>query len=73
LTERKNICRITSHNPPIPLEKTEFVTYSLPIPALSPAEDIWLKSALEGKRGGSLITARNLPLNEMLRRKYALN
>jgi hypothetical protein len=34
LTEWKNRCRITTHNPPIPLEKTEFVTYSLPIPAL---------------------------------------
>jgi hypothetical protein len=28
LTKGKNICRITTHNLPIPLEKTEFVTYS---------------------------------------------
>jgi hypothetical protein len=34
LTEGKNRCRITTHNLPIPLEKTEFVTYSLPVPAL---------------------------------------
>jgi len=31
LTEGKNKCRITAYNLPIPLEKTEFVTYSLPL------------------------------------------
>jgi hypothetical protein len=33
LTEGKNRCRITAHNLPIPLEKKEFVTYSLPLSA----------------------------------------
>jgi hypothetical protein len=34
LTEAKNKCKIITHNLPISLEKTEFVTYSLPKCAL---------------------------------------
>jgi hypothetical protein len=53
-------CRITIHNLPIPLDKTDFVTYSLPRPQFQKSFEMGNKSnsKSEGDCPGSLMGKR---------------